>query len=306
MRFHTFGDPDVLRMEEIDKPEPGPGEVRLRVRAAGVNPLDSHIRRGDMQQRFTTPLPSTPGTELAGVVDALGQGTTGFHVGDEVVGWSRPGTGTYAEFALALAEHLVLKPAATPWDVAAALPVAAEAAARVLDGLHLEAGEVLIIHGAGGGVGTIAVQLAVARGVRVLGTASAANQDDIRELGATPLEYGPGLVERAQAVAPEGVDAAFDVAGRGALADSIALTRGAARVVTIADMSAGELGVRFDADGAPSVDRLRAALELHEAGRLTVRVARSFELADAAEAHRVSEGGHARGKLVLLPDADSS
>lgn len=221
-----------------------------------------------------------------------------------MVGWARPGTGTYAEFALAVAEHLVLKPAGTPWDVAIALPVAAEGATRVLDGLELKAGEVLIVHGAAGGVGTIAVQLAIARGVRVLGTAGAANQNYVRELGATPLEYGPGLVERVGAVVPDGVDAAFDVAGRGALADSVALTGGTGRVVTIADMSADEYGVRFAADGEPSADSLRSALKLHRDGLLTVQVGRSFALADAAEAHRVSEAGHARGKLVLRVGAD--
>ncbi|MEV7113630.1 NADP-dependent oxidoreductase [Streptomyces anulatus] len=298
--YEEFGGPGVLHLERLDPPRPGPGQVRVAVRAAGVNPLDHKIRNGWMEGVFPTPLPATPGAEFAGVVLEAGEGVTEFAPGDEVLGWSA--TGSYATEALAEAASLARKPAGLSWEEAAALPVATDTASRVLDELALAEGETLLLHGAGGGVGSVAVQLAVARGATVIGTASPANHDYLRVLGAIPVAYGDGLVERVRELAPEGVDAVFDASGRGALPASIDLRGGTTdRIVTIADGDAAELGVAFLSGGGRSADRLGANARLAETGELRVEIAQVFPLADAASAHALSEGGHVRGKLVLLP-----
>ncbi|MGW4113930.1 NADP-dependent oxidoreductase [Actinosynnema sp. NPDC004786] len=291
-----FGGPEELRPAEVDVPGPGPGQVRVRVRDVGVNPFDVKVRSGAMEAVFRTPLPTVLGSEVAGVVDAVGPGVTGPAVGDEVFGWSD--TGAYAEYAPA--STVARKPEGLPWEHAVALPVAAETTDRVLGLLGVRPGETLLVHGAAGGVGTVAVQLAVAAGLRVIGTAGPDNQAHVAALGATPTTYGEGLVERVRALAPEGVDAVFDVAGKGALPDSIELRGGTDRIVTIADGAAAELGVVFTGGPARrSAERLAELADMAARGALTTVVAATFPLVDAAEAHRVSAAGHARGKLVL-------
>ncbi|WP_199444117.1 NADP-dependent oxidoreductase [Umezawaea beigongshangensis] len=297
--FEEFGGPDVLHEAEVDVPSPGPGQVRARVRTAGANPFDVKVRSGAMREVFPTPLPSTPGAEFAGVVEELGEGVTELAVGDEVFGWSD--TGAYAEQVLAT--RVVRKPAELSWEEAAALPVAGETSQRALDLLAVTAGDVLLVHGAAGGVGTIGVQLAVARGATVIGTASEANHEHLRALGATPLLYGDGLVERVREIAPNGVDAVYDVAGRGALPDSIELRGGTSRIVTIADPAASELGVPFSSGGGTPEENVALLTELAglaASGRLTIAVASTAPLADAAKVHEQVESGHARGKVVLL------
>jgi NADPH:quinone reductase-like Zn-dependent oxidoreductase len=296
--FDTFGGTEVLHEAEIATPEPGPGQVRVRVHAVGVNPVDGKIRSGGMEAIFPTTLPAVPGGEIAGVVDAVGAGVDRLKVGDEVLGWSD--TGSYAEYALASAAVLAPKPAGLDWTHAAALPVASDGAERVLDLLGVGAGDTLLIHGASGALGTIAVQLAVARGARVLGTAGAANQDYVTSLGATALVYGENLVERVRALAPEGVDAVFDAAGKGALEDSITLRGGTDRIVTTADFRARELGVVF-AEGPQrrSATRLAELAAQAADGTLVTTVGAIHPLAQAAQAQQASDAGHSRGKLVL-------
>ncbi|WP_428934080.1 NADP-dependent oxidoreductase [Streptomyces sp. ACT015] len=296
--FDTFGGTEVLHEAEIETPRPGPGQVRVRIHAVGVNPVDGKIRSGAMESIFPTTLPAVPGGEIAGTVDAVGEGVDGLKVGDEVLGWSE--TGSYAEYAVADATVLARKPAALDWTRAAALPVASDGAERVLDLLDVKAGETLLIHGAAGALGTVAVQLAVARGARVIGTAGPANQEYLTSLGATALVYGDGLPERVRAVAPQGVDAVFDAAGKGALEDSITLRGSTDRIVTTADFRARELGVVF-AEGPQrrSASRLAELARQAADGELVITVGTTFPLADAAEAQRSSDGGHGRGKLVL-------
>ncbi|MEV6302768.1 NADP-dependent oxidoreductase [Actinoplanes sp. NPDC051861] len=294
--FDTFGGPEVLRAVQVELPSPGLGQIRLRVRAAGVNQLDHKIRNGWLEQVFPTRFPAIPGVEAAGVVDALGPGATGVVPGDEVLGFTD--SGAYAEFALATV--VVRKPAGLGWAEAAALPVAGETAHRVLDLLMVKDGETLLIHGAAGGVGGLAVQLAAARGVTVIGTASRANHDYLRELGAIPVEYGDGLVDRVRVVAPHGVDAAFDAAGHNVLPDSIELRGGTPhRIITIADASGPQFGVPFSASGERSRDVLAEHARLAAAGTLRVTVAQTFPLAEAAKAQEQSATGHTRGKLIL-------
>ncbi|MEU0147551.1 NADP-dependent oxidoreductase [Streptomyces sp. NPDC006288] len=301
--YEEFGGPEVLRPAQVDDVHAGPGEIRVAVRAAGVNPIDYKIRNGWMEAAFPSPLPATPGSEFAGVVDETGEGVTEFAVGDEVLG--RSTTGAYAEYVLADVGAVAPKPAGLGWAEAAALPVATATAARVLDELALSEGETLLLHGASGAVGSAAVQLAVARGATVVGTASPANHDYLRVLGAVPVAYGRGLVDRVREAAPQGVDAVFDVAGKGALADSVELRGGTAdRIVTIADPDAAHYGVAFSAGGGNASDEGRRLAEYARSaavGGLRVPVERTFALREAASAHELSEAGHVRGKLILLP-----
>ncbi|GGY00799.1 NADPH:quinone reductase [Streptomyces minutiscleroticus] len=296
--FDAFGGTEVLHEAEIDIPQPGPGQVRVRVRAVGVNPVDGKIRSGSMEAVFPTTLPAVPGGEIAGVVDAVGEDVQHLKVGDEVLGWSD--TGSYAQYALASAAVLAPKPAGLDWTHAAALPVASDGAERVLDLLDVTSGETLLIHGASGALGTIAVQLAVARGARVLGTAGEANQDYVTSLGATALVYGDNLVQRVRALAPDGVDAVLDAAGKGALEDSITLLGTTDRIVTTADFRARELGVVF-AEGPQRRNAARLAELAQQAAddTLVTTISATYPLAEAAKAQQASDAGHNRGKIVL-------
>ena len=291
-----FGGPGVLHVADRELPEPGAGQVRVRVRAAGVNGIDGTIRSGAAQQMFPTELPAVLGLEISGTVDGVGAGVEGLAAGDEVLGFADGGG--YAEYALATT--VAPKPAGLGWAEAASLPVAAETALRVLRVLEVTQGDTLLIHGAAGGVGTVAVQLAIARGATVVGTASEANHDHLRELGAIPVLYGDGLVERVRAAAPDSVDAVFDAAGRGALPDSIELRGGASRIVTIADPAAFGLGIPFSGEAARDAGDLAEVARLAADGRLRVTVAETYPLEKAPAAHEVVATGHGRGKVVLL------
>jgi NADPH:quinone reductase-like Zn-dependent oxidoreductase len=295
VRFSQFGGPEVLELADLPDPHPGPGQIRIAVRAAGVNPSDWKKRRGQMDQE----LPQTMGYEAAGVVDELGAGVTDVAVGDRVFGLSAEGA---AQAELALLSWYAPVPPSLGFPGAAALPSAVETATRALDQLGVRSGGTLLVNGASGSVGSAAVQLAGARGARVIGTASPVNHDYLRSLGAEPVAYGEGLVERVLALAPDGVDVALDAAGSGVLPELIGLAGGAGHVVTIADfVGAREHGVRFSSgEAGRALYAIGEIGELIESGRFSLPVARTFPLAEVAEAHRVSEQGHVRGKLVLL------
>ncbi|MGY4768128.1 NADP-dependent oxidoreductase [Kribbella sp. CWNU-51] len=298
--FEEFGGPEVLRTEDVTEPHAGPGQTRVRVRAAGVNPIDFKVRRGWTKGFIDVTFPATPGLEVAGVVDEVGEGSE-FAVGDEVVGWST--TGSYAEHALA--GNVVRKPEGLSWEQAVGLPIAGETAQRVLDELQLKDGETLLLHGAAGAVGSIAAQLAKTAGATVIGTASPANHDFLRSLGVIPVAYGEGLVDRVREVAPQGIDAVFDTAGHGGPKESIELRGDTDRIVTIADFSAAELGVAASMGSSASPAEIAAGLtnqlQAAAAGNLQVRIAQTFALIDAAKAQELSESGHAPGKVVVLP-----
>ncbi|MFD7836186.1 NADP-dependent oxidoreductase [Streptomyces sp. NPDC059761] len=296
--FSRYGGPDVLTRSEVDASPPGPGQVRIRVRAVAVNLIDLKIRSGMMADIIPVEFPHLPGWDVAGVVDAVGEGA-GTEVGDEVFGVAS--LGGYSEYALL--ERPLAKPAEVSFETAAALVTVGETAYRGLHHLDTGRGETLLIHGAGGSVGTIALQLAVARGVTVVATAGAHDLDRLTALGATAVAYGEGWAGRVRAAAPQGVDRIFDTSGAGVLADSIALTGDAALVITIADMAAAEHGVRFT--GADPTDRFPQALpELADrvaAGGLDLPIGATYPLAEAARAHADIEARRARGKVVLLP-----
>jgi NADPH:quinone reductase-like Zn-dependent oxidoreductase len=295
VRFSRFGGPEVLEIVDLPDPHPGPGQVRIAVRAAGVNASDWKKREGLMGGE----LPQTLGYEAAGVVDELGEGVTDVAVGDRVFGFCAEGA---AQAELAVLSPYAPIPPSLDFPGAAALPAAVETATRTLDRLGVESGGTLLVNGASGSVGSAAVQLAVVRGARVIGTAGPANHDYLRALGAEPVAYGEGLVERVRALAPDGVDMALDVAGSGVLPELVELAGGAEHVVTVADFAgAREHGVTFSrGDDGRALHALDGIGELIEAGRFSLPVARTFPLAEVAEAHRAGEGGHVRGKLVLL------
>ncbi|MET7453161.1 NADP-dependent oxidoreductase [Streptomyces sp. NPDC005574] len=297
--YEEYGGPEVLRLAEVTEPHAGPGQVRLRIVAAAVNPIDFKIRHGWVQEMMgPVSFPAVPGMEAAGIVDEVGEGVTGVSVGDEVMAWTE--TGSYAEYALA--SDFALKPAALDWETAAALPVAVETSDRALGELAVGQGDTLLIHGAASVVGSVGVQLAVARGATVIGTASESNHDYLRSLGAIPVVYGDGLADRVRAAAPRGVDAVYDVVGIDALDVSMELRGGTTnRIVTISDPRAFELGITFSGDNRRFGPELTEYARLAADGRLSVRVDRSFPLADAAQAHELSETGRARGKVLLRP-----
>src|SRR3954452_15124795 len=219
--FAEYGGPEVLQVNDVDEPEPGPGQIRIAVRAAGVNPIDWKIRSGAMSQSMPLELPAIDAREAAGVVDAVGPDVEGVAVGDEVFGFASGG----AAAEKALLSAWAAKPRNVSFEEAAGLPVAVETSIRVFTLLGgVGDGDTIVIDGAAGGVGVAAVQLAVARGARVIGTASEGNHDFLRSLGAEPTTYGAGMVERIRALAPDGVDLAFDTAGKGAIPDLIELT----------------------------------------------------------------------------------
>ncbi|MGI5327326.1 NADP-dependent oxidoreductase [Actinomadura nitritigenes] len=296
--FAEYGAPSVLEVVETERPEPGPGQVRVAVRAAGVNPIDIKLRSGSMSGGEPLAAPRALGFEVSGVVDAVGDGVADAAVGDAVAGW--PVGGGYAEYALL--SVYAAKPDALTWEQAAALPVAGEAAVRSLRALKTGRGETLLINGASGAVGALATQIAVADGLTVVGTAGAANLDRVRALGAAATTYGPGLADRVRELAPQGVDAVLDAAGHGALPDAIALRGGVDRVVTIADPAAFDLGVPFLSGGPEdqTAEVLRALLEAAAQGRITPPATRGMALDQVAQAHEQVEKGGA-GKIVLIP-----
>ena len=300
--FTAYGEPDELRLTDTAVPQPGPGQVLLRVAAAAVNALDWKLRRGFLQGVFPVTFPHVLGLEAAGTVVATGPGVDSWQIGDEVFGLA---PAAYAEYAVAEAATLAARPADLPVATAAGLPVVADTAVRGLRLLNLKPGETLLIHGAAGAVGTLAVQFAVEDGVRVIGTAGERDQEALRELGATPVRYGDGVIDRVrEAAAGEPVVAVLHTSGDGVLAESVALVGGPERVVTIAAaQEAGPLGVTFTSGGTAdtAVEGLTRALALHAAGTLSAPVRTTLPLTDAATAHRLSEQGGGRGKIVLLP-----
>ncbi|MDQ8701632.1 NADP-dependent oxidoreductase [Streptomyces sp. LHD-70] len=303
----TYGSPDELRVADLAEPKVAPGEVLVRVRAAGVNPVDWKLAAGGLDPIMETRFPLIPGWDVAGVVEANGLDADDFAPGDEVYGYIRKDwaqNGGYAEQVSASVRMLAKKPAALDWNQAAGVPLAGLTALQSLRRVGVGAGDTVLIHAAAGGVGAFGVQIAVAAGARVIGTASKRNHDFLRELGAEPVTYGDGLVDRVRALAPEGVDAVLDFVGGGVAEVSVPLLKQApqgarsARLASIADGDVLGLGghhvwVRPDAEG------LTELAVLAEAEKLRVHVDHALPLERAGEAWRLSQEGRTRGKIVL-------
>ncbi len=297
VQFTRYGDPDVLTVAEVDEPHAGPGQVRIRVKAASVNAMDWKIRSGRTADAAAPAEPVILGFDAAGYVDEIGDGVTGVAVGDEVFGLADRGQ---AEFAVL--KTWAAKAPQIDWTVAAAAGVVGETAVRGLDLLGVGTGDTVFVDGGAGGVGSTAVQIAVARGARVIASGSENNDGYLREIGATPVRYGAGVVDRVRAAAGrDGVSGVLDVAGKTPIEDLISLAPTPSQVVTIANFQAGASGARVTSGGQG--DQRAALAEVAErlvANQLVIKV-QTFPFDRAAEAHRLSQDGHVRGKLVLLP-----
>jgi NADPH:quinone reductase-like Zn-dependent oxidoreductase len=297
LQFSTYGGPEVLDWAEAPEPHAGPGQIRITVRAASVNPIDwkkfSGATSGGKPMAGTGYL----GVDAAGVVDEVGEGVTGVAVGDEVFGRGR---NTQAEYAVL--DAWAAKAPSIDWAVAAAAGVAGETSERGLRLLGVDAGDTLFVDGGAGGVGAVAVQMALARGAKVIASASEANLDYLRELGAIPVRYGEGVAGRVRDAAGGPVEAVFDVAGKTPVQDLISLAPEPSQVVTIANYAAGQAGARVTGGGADSrpMEALAQVAELLAQNQLVIKV-QTFPFDRAAEAYRISQSGHVRGKLVLVP-----
>ncbi|MFE0984544.1 NADP-dependent oxidoreductase [Streptomyces rochei] len=291
--FAEFGGPEVLQLVDAEEPHPGPGQIRVAVRAAGVNPVDWRLREGQVLGAHPIELPAGVGLDAAGVVDEVGEGVDGVEVGDPVFG---EGSDTYAEFAVLSA--WVRMPEGLTFAEAAGYPSVMETALRVLREVGVRAGQTLLVSGASGGVGSAVLQIARDRGIAVIGTAGAANQDYLRELGAVPTTYGEGWVERVRGLGR--VDAALDLAGSGVIRELVELTGDPRRVVSIADLGASEFGVRFSGTAGSMREALAETVDLIGRGRLRIPVEKSYALTEAAAAHIDSRAGHTRGRRVVI------
>ena len=290
VEFDHYGDPSVLRVVPFEPGAPGPDELRIRNEAIGVNPFDYKFVAGSTGGKPIVE-PVVPGNEAAGVVEAVGANVTGFSVGDDVV-W-RGYLGAFATHSVVAASKVYAKPAEVSFAQGAALPVAAGTAWAAVNQAGVGPGDVLLVHAASGGVGSAAVQIAVALGARVIGTASAKNQDYVRSLGAESVIYGPGLVEAVRALGE--VTAIVDAVGSvDAVEASRELMPGLERAISTTHAE-GFTAVKSDPAAVPSV------LALAAQGALTSDITRTFALEAAAEALELSATGHVRGKIVLLP-----
>ncbi|WP_369382806.1 NADP-dependent oxidoreductase [Streptomyces sp. cg36] len=302
VQYHRYGGSEVLRVEEAVEPHAGPGQVRIAVRATGVTPADWYLRSGMLRSVATVGFPHIPGMDAAGIVDEVGEGVTGTAVGDAVFGLV-----PFADLGGGAAQYAVLeawapKPRSWSFEEAGGAAGNIDTATRVLEALAAAEGMTLLIEGAAGGVGTMTAQLARARGLTVIGTASEGNHGFLQQLGVIPVTYGAGLADRLAPLAPHGVDVVLDAAGKGSLAELVAIAGGPHRVVTIADFDADRHGVRYsrsEAGQSPGWAGLPRAADLADQGRLTVPLHAVFPLEEAAAAHDMSATGHARGKIVI-------
>jgi len=297
LQYKAYGGPEVLEWAEAPHPHAGPGQIRIGVRAASVDPSDWKAFSGAMSGGEPMAGIGYLGADAAGVVDEVGEGVTGVLAGDEVFGRGR---NTQAEYAVL--DSWAAKPPSVDWAIAAAAGVAGETAERGLRLLDVTAGDTLFVDGGAGGVGAATVQMALARGAKVIASSSEANHDYLREIGATPVLYGQGVAERVRAAAGGPFDAVFDVAGKTPVGDLISLVPEPSQVLSIANFAAAQAGARVTGGGADSrpMEALALVAELLAQNKLVLKV-QTFPFERAAEAYRISQGGHVRGKLVLVP-----
>jgi NADPH:quinone reductase-like Zn-dependent oxidoreductase len=299
VRFGEYGAVDVLEVTDVPTPAPGPGQVLVQVKAAGINPGEAKIRAGLLHARWPATFPSGQGSDLAGVVAQTGPGVTGFAAGDEVIGYS-DNRDSQAEYVVAEEQHLTARPAGVPWEVAGALYVAGATAIAAVRAVALTEGDTVVVAGAAGGVGSIAVQLARRAGATVIGLASPANHEWLAGHGVIPVAYGDGVDGRIRQAAGK-VDAFIDTFGDGYVRLALELGVEPSRIDTIADFDAiTEYGVKGDGNAAgASAANLAELAGLIAGGQLEVPIAATFPLSEVRDAYRQLAGGHIRGKIVL-------
>jgi NADPH:quinone reductase-like Zn-dependent oxidoreductase len=303
VRYDGFGGIDVLRVEEVARPVPGDGQVLVRVKAAGINPSEAVIRSGAVAELFPSTFPSGQGSDLAGVIEEAGAGAGGFSPGDEVTGFSNK-RASQAELVLVEASDLTRKPPKVSWEVAGGLYVAGTTAWGTVHAVQPKEGETVVISGAAGGVGSLAVQLARHTGATVVGLAGESNHSWLTSHGVIPVAYGDGVADRIRAAAPAGVDAFIDTHGGGYVELALLLGVAAGRIDTIADFAAAaKYGVKTDggAEAGPGAQVLAELAGLIADGQLEVPIANVYPLAQVREAYTELERRHTHGKIVLRP-----
>ncbi len=295
VQFSKYGGPEVVHVVEVDAPHAGPGQVRITVRAAGVNPSDWKRREGQYRAFEEMTFPSGFGVEASGVVDEVGPDVSNVSVGDAIFGF---GENTMAQYAVLT--HWAHKPDNVTFEVASGLPVIVDTATRALDEVGVKSGETLLVSGAAGGIGSAVLQFARLRGITVIGTASAPKHDYLRDLGAIPTTYGPGLAERVAELAPQGVDAALDLAGSGVIPELIGIVGDPSHVLSVADFSAEQYGAKFS-HGPPKDPELIFAdvARLYSEGLFRLHLEQTFPLEQTAQAQKISAEGRVTGKLII-------
>jgi NADPH:quinone reductase-like Zn-dependent oxidoreductase len=302
VRFDEYGGIDVLRVVEVDRPVPGPGQVLVKMRAAGINPGEASIRKGLMHGRWPATFPSGQGSDLAGTVEELGDGVEEFAVGDEVIGFTHQ-RASHAELVVTEAAKLTHRPHNVPWEAAGALFVAGTTAYAAVRAVSLTSGDTLVVSAAAGGVGSIVVQLAVTAGAKVIGLAGEAKHTWLAEHGVTPVTYGDGVADRVRAATGGRVDAFIDAFGGGYVDLAIELGVRPDRINTIIDWAAAkEHGAKTDGTAtAATADVLAELAGLISDGRIEIPIARGYPLDQVRDAYRELERRHTRGKIVLIP-----
>jgi NADPH:quinone reductase-like Zn-dependent oxidoreductase len=302
VRFDRYGDVDVLQVVDVERPVPGPGQVLVKVKATSINPGEAKIRLGALAGRWPATFPSGEGSDLAGIVEKLGEGVTGFAVGDDVLGWT-DNRAAHAELVVAEARHLTRKPAGVSWEVAGSLYVAGATAWAMVRAVSVGRGDTVATSGAAGGVGTIAGQLARNAGATVIGLASEAHHEWLFSHGVIPVTYGDGVADRIRAAAGGKVDAFLDTYGDGYVELALELGVRPERIDTIADFAAGpKYGVKTEGNAAgASADVLAELAALADTSQLEVPITAVYPLDQVQEAYRHLEHGHTLGKIVLRP-----
>jgi len=302
VKFDRYGGIDVLRVVEVERPVPGPSQVLVRVKAAGINPGEAAIREGLLANRFPATFPSGQGSDLAGAAEEVGGAVNTVAVGDEVIGFT-DNRASQADLVVVDADHLVRRPAHVPWEQAGALFVAGTTAYATVRAVSLTASDTVVVSGAAGGVGSIAVQLARNVGARVLGLAGPANHAWLIDHGVIPIAYGDGVAERIRAVTGNRVDAFIDTFGGGYVELALELGVAPDRIDTIIDFAAAaKHGVKTEGNSAAANAEVLGELAgLIDAGRLEIPIAKVYRLADVRDAYQDLARRHTRGKIVLVP-----
>ncbi len=302
VRFDHYGDRDVLYIADIETPAPGPGEVVVRVKAAGINPGEAAIRTGALDAIFPSTFPSGEGSDLAGVIHAVGEGVTSFAVGDEVLGWSWTRS-SHADFAAVPAEQLIPKPAALSWESAGSLYVVGCTAFAAVRAIGHAEGDTVAVSAAAGGVGTVVVQLLRIKGAKVIGIASPDNHPWLSAHGVTPVAYGDGLAERLKAAAPQGIDAFIDLFGPDYVQLAVDLGIPPDRIETIISREkAAEVGAKVEGSGDATTTEVLSEMAGYVAsGQIEIPIAATYPLQDVKAAFARLEERHTHGKIVLIP-----
>jgi len=302
VRFDKYGGLEVLQVVEVDRPSPGPGKVLVRVKAAGINPGEAMIRKGALHDRWPATFPSGQGSDLAGIVEAVGPGVANVRVGDEVIGFT-DNRASQADFVVVESGNLVPRPANVSWEQAGALFVAGTTAYAAVRSVALSAGDTVVVSGAAGGVGSLAVQLARNAGAKVIGLAGEANHKWLADHGVIPVTYGDGVEDRIRAASGGKVDAFIDTFGGGYVELALQLGVAPNRIDTIIDFAAAaKYAVKAEGSyEAATADVLGELAGLMAAGRLEIPIAKVYPLAEVQDAYRELEERHTRGKIVLEP-----